>query len=505
MSITSALDIAASGILTINNQLAVIANNIANQSTVSYASEIGNQSAIVAGGTGMGVVSSATTRDLDLSLQGATFTQNATVASLTTQNAALSAIDGVSGTTGAGNDLPSLLGNLQAAFTTLSSTPDNGAAQSDVVSAASALASGINNISGAVAGQRQIAQNNVVGGVATLNVSLAQIGKLNSQIVENQAMGASTADLQNLRDVSEQAVSNLVAVKFVTAPNGAVQVITNSGLVLPTDGSGLSATSATITAASTYPDDIPGVTLDGTDVTESLTGGSIGAAIALRDTTLPTRQAELDEFSEQLATRFSAQGLNLFTDGADNVPAAGSPTQANYVGFGSTIEVNPAVSGNVSLVRDGTQDVVGSSTGASSFSTNSGGLAGFTTLIDRVLDYSFGDQIQSNVAQPTIPTSGLGQEGNVAVAYTPGDTLSSFAAAFSATDAGEVTGASSQLTAETDTQTTLQNQLSSRSAVSVDAQMSNMVQLQNSYAANAKVITAVQGLWADLFAAVNPS
>jgi len=203
MSITSALDIAASGILTINNQLAVIANNIANQSTVSYASEIGNQSAIVAGGTGMGVVSSATTRDLDLSLQGATFTQNATVASLTTQNAALSAIDGVSGTTGAGNDLPSLLGNLQAAFTTLSSTPDNGAAQSDVVSAASALASGINNISGAVAGQRQIAQNNVVGGVATLNVSLAQIGKLNSQIVENQAMGASTADLQNLRDVSE--------------------------------------------------------------------------------------------------------------------------------------------------------------------------------------------------------------------------------------------------------------------------------------------------------------
>jgi len=504
MNIFSALDIAASGILTVNNQLSVVANNIANQNTTAYATEVGNQSAIVAGGTGMGVVSTATTRDIDLSLQGAVFTQNASVASLATQNTALSAIDDVSGTTGAGNDLPSLLGNLQASFTTLSSTPDSGAAQSEVVSAASVLASGINNISGAVASQRQSAQDNIVANVSTLNRALATVGTLNAQIVLNQAMGLGTADLQNQRDISEQAISSLVDVKFVTSPNGAVQAITNSGLTLPTDGTGLTTSATTITAASTYPSDIPAIALDGTDVTGSLTGGSIGAAITLRDTTLPARQAELDEFSEQLATRFSAQGLDLFTDGAEGVPATGSPTQTNYVGFAGSIEVNPAVSATVSLVRDGTQDVAGSTTGASAFTRNSAGTAGFTTLINRVLNYTFGGDVQSNVAQTTIPTSGLGPNGSDSVGYNPGESLSSFVSAFSSNDAAEVSNVSSQLTGETDTQTTLQNQLSSGSAVSVDAQMSDMVQLQNSYAANAKVLTTVEGLWTDLFDAVDP-
>ena len=54
-----------------------------------------------------------------------------------------------------------------------------------------------------------------------------------------------------------------------------------------------------------------------------LTGGQLGANITLRDTTLPTYQAELDEFSQNLASRFSAQGLTLFSDPTGNVPAGG--------------------------------------------------------------------------------------------------------------------------------------------------------------------------------------
>ena len=505
MSITSALYIASSGIYTVDNSLSVVSNNIANQSTAGYATEVANQSALNADGVGMGVVSTATTRDIDLSLQSAVFTQNASVASLATQSTALSALDAVSGTTGAGDDLPSLLGNLENSFTALSSTPDSGAAQSDVVSAATALAGGINGISDAVTSQRQTAQDNIVTNIATLNGALTQIGELNSQIVTDQAMGASTANLANQRDVSEQSISNLLDVKFVTAPNGAVQVMTNSGLTLPTDGTPITTSNSNITATSTYPASVPAITLDGSDITQSLTGGSIGGAITLRDSTLPARQAELDEFSEQLATRFSAQGLNLFTDGGGDVPAVGSPTQSNYVGFGSIIEVNPTVSATPSLVRDGTQDITGSATGASAFTTNSAGTAGFSTLIDRVLDYSFGGDVQSGVAQSTIPTTGLGADGAVALGFLAGGTLSSFASAFSANDATEVSNVSSQLTDESDTQTTLQNQLSTGSAVSVDAQMSAMVQLQNAYAANGKVLSSVQEMWTDLLDAVNPS
>ena len=94
---------------------------------------------------------------------------------------------------------------------------------------------------------------------------------------------------------------------------------------------------------------------------------------------MPKYQAELDEFSENLATRFAGQGLQLFTQPDGSIPVqAGTPTQQNYVGFANTITVNPAVTASPSLVRDGTVAVAGSATGPASFTPNpSGGPAGF--------------------------------------------------------------------------------------------------------------------------------
>ena len=57
-------------------------------------------------------------------------------------------------------------------------------------------------------------------------------------------------------------------------------------------------------------------------MTSQMVGGQIGADITLRDTTLPTDQAELDEFAYGVSDRFASQGLNLFTDPSGNVPSA---------------------------------------------------------------------------------------------------------------------------------------------------------------------------------------
>ena len=67
----------------------------------------------------------------------------------------------------------------------------------------------------------------------------------------------------------------------------------------------------------------------GTDVTRQLQGGQIGANITLRDTTLPTDQGELDELSQNMATRVQrAMGLTLFTDPTGTVPAGGGTAGA---------------------------------------------------------------------------------------------------------------------------------------------------------------------------------
>jgi flagellar hook-associated protein 1 FlgK len=238
------------------------------------------------------------------------------------------------------------------------------------------------------------------------------------------------------------------------------------------------------------------VTLKGADITADLTAGQIGADLNLRDTTLPTLQAGLDEFSANLANQFSAQGLTLFTDNKGNVPATGgSPVQANYVGFSSVITVNPKVVADPTLVRDGTNAVAGSPTGASAFTPNTSGETGFTTLINRVLTYTFGNDAQPNVAQPASNTTGLGPSGTLAVSYTPQSTLAGTAAAFAGSEAELSSNATTDSTNATALQSTLQNTLSQTAGVNVDAQLSNMVALQNAYAANARVITTVQALF----------
>ena len=127
------------------------------------------------------------TLQIDQALQASVTQQNAIVSNTQTTQTALSAIDSVLGTPGSGNDIGSLLGNLQDSFSTLLTDPSNQTQQSAVVSSAATLAQGINNLSATYTAQRQAAQNDLGSAVNTLNSTLATIGQLSDQIVALQA------------------------------------------------------------------------------------------------------------------------------------------------------------------------------------------------------------------------------------------------------------------------------------------------------------------------------
>ena len=506
MSLTGALAIASGGLWNINQQIALVSQNVANASTPQYAVESLGQQSLASGGQPMGVETGIATRNVNLALQASVFAENASAGALQTTTTALSAIDSVMGTPGSGSDLGSLVGNLEDAFSTLGNDPADPTQQQAVVQSAGTLAAGVNNLSAVYTTARQNAENAIVSEVGTINSTLASIGGISDQIVAAQAEGQSTADLENERDQQMQTLSGLISVTFLPQSNGDMLVVTPGGLELPTHGTSaaLSVSPATIGPGAAYPGSIPPITLDGVDVTDQLSGGTLGANLTLRDQTLPDYQAGLDEFSENLATRFAAQGLTLFTDGSGTVPAeGGSPAQSGYVGFASEIEVNPAVLANPALVRDGTNAIAGSPTGASGFTPNPpGGPAGFATLITRVLDYTFGADVQAGVAQPSPNTAGLGPLGTLSLPFSAPTTPEDFATSLVGQEANDSANASASLTTTQATQTALANQLSASSGVSIDQQMSQMVALQNSYGANARVIAAVQSMWSELLNAV---
>ena len=508
MSLNAALSIAVGGLRNINLQLGLVSNNVANAGTPNYSVETASQQSLVAGSQPLGVQTGPATRAIDLALQQSAFQQDTVVSGLTTTTSSLQQLDALQGTPGQGNDLGSLLGKVQSSFATLLSDPSSAAQQSAVVSAAGSLTAAINTLSNGYTQQRQAAQNDILTQVSKLNADLNQIGRLSNQIVATQSTGVSVATLANQRDAVVHELGNIVGIRTLVQPNGDLIVTTRSGTVLPTRGSAnaLQTSGATIGAGASYAGgNIPAITLGGVDITNQLQGGSLGADITLRDTTLPTFQGELDEFSNSLATRFSAQGLTLFSDPNGNVPAGGgTPVQSTYIGFASEIQINPAVIANPSLVRDGTQDIAGSPAGASAFATNpAGGPAGFTTLISRVLDFALGANAQPGVPHPASNVSGLGPDGRLSAPYAAPATLADDATAVISAQAAVSAAATSDLSSEQAVQTALNANLAAVSGVNMDTEMSHMIELQNSYAANARIVSTVQAMFTQVLQMVS--
>lgn len=511
MDLNGVLSIASSGLAAVEAQIAVASQNVSNASTSGYVAEQSNLSSRTAGGSGDGVIVGLTTRIVNESLENELYTQNATVSALQTTSNALSTISSLQGSTssdsGSTGTLSDDVGNLQSSLITLEADPSSSASQEGVVTAATALTSTVQQTATAYQTQRQDAQDAIVSDVGQANSDLQLIGTLSTQIVTEQSQGISTADLENQRAAAMSDLSNLVSVKFTTTSDGDMTVTTASGQSLPTHVTTgpLSTADATVGVSDTYPGTIPAITIDGQDVTAQLTGGSIGANITLRDRTLPTMQAELDSFSQGLASRFDAQGLTLFSAADGTVPAADPTTAspAGELGFSQAITVNPAVSADPSLIRDGTHAVSGSATGASAFTVNTDRGDDDATLVDRLVSFSLGSQVQDGVDQPSISTNNLGASGTLQSPYSGSPDLADLAASLVSDQASTISANTTSLSDATAIQSSLSTKISSVSGVSVDDEMSAMVSLQNSYTANAKIVSAVQTMFQDLLSAID--
>jgi len=497
MGLELSLLIGASGINDITAQFGTMSQNVANANTANYVAEVPSATNLQAGGVGWGW-SPARSASRSTTICSPSCRRRPARAPICRRwSTALQPVSNALGTPGQGNDLGSLLTNLQNAFSSLLNDPASASLQQAVVQSAQTLAQGINTLAQAYTTAQQNAQNDLVSAVNQLNQALGQIGALNQQITSGLAAGQSVADLENQRNAAMQTVAKLIGGHAVPQANGSILVIAPGGLVLPTSATALSVQDATVGPNATYPGSLPGVMLGGSDVTLQITSGQIGADLALRDQILPTYQAELDEFSETLATRFAAQGLTLFTTPSGSVPpSGGTPVQSGYVGFAQQITVNPAVVANPSLVTNGTNAITGSPTGASSFTPNPpGGPAGFTTLIERVLDYTFGADVQNGVPQPPPNTTGLGPSGTLSAPFPPPSTLGGFASTVVAAQSNDIATHQSEAQTAASAAQSLSNSFSSQYGVNINQEMSTLVALQNAYAANARVIQAVQNMW----------
>ena len=309
MALISSLSSSLTGMKVAQAQLEIISNNIANVDTPGYTRKTAAQSALVSSGQTMGVTIGNTARVVDEALLKNFLSSNATTSSLSTQFNYMSRFDNFMGTTEQGNSLSANVSGLQSAFETFSTSVSSAASRYQLLNNATALTEKLNYLSDNIQTLRGDADMQVKDDVANVNSLLKSINELNTEIVKYTVMKRDgVANLQDQRDNALRELSSIMDITYYTRDTGSVVVQTSSGVILlDNEVHELSHSAlAKVSAANSYDSgNVQGIFVDGKDITEKISGGSMGGAIEIRDNTLTSLQSQLDEMSKVLITEIN--------------------------------------------------------------------------------------------------------------------------------------------------------------------------------------------------------
>lgn len=471
-SLDSITSIAASGLRASQLGIAVLGDNVANAGVAGYTGKQLDLSTFTVSGRAGGVRTGLVSRSVDAALQTSIWTSTSRVGALAARSEVLQAVNATQGTPGDGTSMSDELAALHSALTNLQAQPSGATLQAAAAASAASLAGAISRTADEIIHQRSGVQEQILVAVDGLNSALATVRSTTIDIIRAKGADQDTADLEDTRDEALGQLSTLLDLHYDKLANGDLTVLGRSGFSLPLDGHFSTSASSLAPAMAYAPGGtaVPPILLSSgnpsippVDVTTQTTGGRLGELIRLRDSTLPGYTASLDDLSAKLANRFSAQGLQLFTDGSATTPLTA------YPGLSSRLQVNPAILAAPSKMRDGT--------GSGGYAANpSFGPGGYHDLLDRIAEATF----QGTTSQPSL--------GTLAQSFISQQ----------ATAAGQATG---DLEGARAYQTTVATRFADGSGVNVDHELGLMIRLQASYQANARVIQTSQALFEALLEA----
>jgi flagellar hook-associated protein 1 FlgK len=346
MSLSGALANASAALTTSQYQVALSTTNVANASTDGYTTKTYSATSQT---TTLALTNGELSRVTDAYLQKSLITSSASAGYAETIDSYMSRYDTLLGDTSSDGDIASLTSALSTSFTSLTAgTGDTDAAA--VVSAAAELADGLRTLSSGIQDLRSDADAAIATTVDEVNALLQEIDTLNDQIVAGQGDQTSLADA---RDTALQTLSGLVSVSSYTDASGRLNIYAGGQMLVGTTVSTLSFTpSGTVSADLTYPASLSGVSVNGRDVTSSLTGGELGALIALRDEVLPAEQDALDSLATTLISALNTAASTGSAASPGSLTSTTSVTAATPLSLTGTLGVVQSTTAGVATAID---------------------------------------------------------------------------------------------------------------------------------------------------------
>lgn len=485
MSLTSALSTAQSALTNTSRHTSVVSRNIADAQNPDYA----RRSAIT-----VSTAPGARTVQIARSTDEALFRAN--LSALSSYSAQSTLVDGmgrlalsVNGDSNSGSPAI-LLGKFQEALQLYSSAPSNRNLAQSVVETANSVVRSLNDGTRAIQSFRTDMDRQINTAVGEVNTLLADFHSVNTEIVNGTRMGRDVNDALDQRDQLLKKLSEYLPISTSTRSDNDMVITTQDGATLfetipraVTFDQTLAYTAGT-TGNAVRVDGVPIRIGSGGNTTAS---GTIAAMAQMRDDTTVTMQAQLDEISRGLIEGFAEVDstatnpplAGLFTwSGGPALPTAGLLSD----GLAGSIRVNAAfdatLGGDPQLIRDGGANgaaYVANSTGAASFAER------ILTLLDTL-----------QAPQSFDPAAGI--PDNMSVVDYASSSIGWFEASRkAASDAAETKNAVMMRTGTA---------LSNMTGVSIDEEMALLLDLEQSYAASAKLLQTVNDMLASLMAAV---
>jgi flagellar hook-associated protein 1 len=444
MGLSQALSSALAGVTATQQALSVISGNVANANTPGYVDESTSQAEVAtAGQAGTSVNITGINRDLDTLLQSSLWSETSggsfadTTANLYTQ------LQQVYGTPGTSTSFDGIYNNFTTALQALSTSPSSSSAQSQVMSAAQALAQNLNSMTTSIQQLRSQAEQGIANDVQTANTALQQIAQINAQLEGNSVSDSAAATLEDQRDQDITQLTQLMNVNVVRNSNNQISVFTGTGqqLVAGPQASQLQFNNAGTLGAtqqwSANPSDdtVGTITLVGpggatTDLVASgaIQSGQIGAYLQMRDSILPQAQTQIDEFANQMSQALSNQTTNGTAVTAG--PQAGYSVDVGSVLPGNSLQLTYTDSGNVqhtvtivSLGSGGTLPQSASSSTNQVIGVDFSG--GMSSLVGQ-LNAALGSQVQfSNPSGTVLQALNTNGSGNVVNSLSATSTMTS--------------------------------------------------------------------------------
>ncbi|MGZ4565684.1 MAG: flagellar hook-associated protein FlgK [Blastococcus sp.] len=468
MSTFSGLNTAASALYAQQRAIDITGQNVANANTDGYSRQRVDMQSIggsvvpaiwsLSNQVGQGVNSDHVMRIRDAFLEARAQAEHATTADLTVQSATLTSVEQSFQEPG-GNGIQSMLTNMWSGWSDIANNPTDPGARAQLLQRTQTLVAGLHSVSGSLDGQWTNTRDSLQTLLTDVNATAKSIADLNQAIKRADQAGMPSSELQDKRDVLVLHLSDTVGATATPVGDGTLNVVVGGAtLVAGNAALGLKLTGSNNSAGVAAS---PPVIVTAPGGTPVLVGGTAKGQLTSLTSIIPSYQNQLTAIAQQLATQVNAghaagydlngnPGEPMFDDGSGTLPVSVTTITAGNINLRFTDPTKVAAAGLSPAAAGG---------GVSADSNNADAMYQ-QRLSGTGADTTYRKMIVAMGVESATATSNLG------------------------------------------TQSVVSNQVDSSrdavSGVSIDEEMTNMLQFQHGYQAAGQLVSTINSMLDDL-------